>query len=99
MRTRTAPARTGNLFADFGFPSVEAENLLLRSRLMSEIRRVARGLTPSRAAARLGVTQTRLSELLRGEIDEFNIDSLINMLSTAGMRVELRVRRSRPAPP
>ena len=97
-RTAAAVARTGNLFADFGFPYVEAENLLLRSRLMSEIRTVARGLGKSRAARRLGVPQSRLDELLRGEIDEFSIDALINMLSEAGMRVELRVKKSRPTP-
>jgi predicted XRE-type DNA-binding protein len=100
MSKRTAPsARTGNLFADFGFPSVEAENLLLRSRLMSEVRTVTRGSTRSRAARRLGITQPRLNELMRGEIDEFSIDTLVNMLSEAGVRVELRVRRKRPTVP
>jgi predicted XRE-type DNA-binding protein len=96
-RTATA-ARTGNLFAEFGFPYVEAENLLLRSRLMSEVRKVARGLTKARAAKRLGVAQSRLADLLRGEIDEFSVDALINMLSEAGMQVQLRVRRRRSAP-
>jgi predicted XRE-type DNA-binding protein len=96
-RTATA-ARTGNLFADFGFPPVEAENLLLRSRLMSEIRRVAHGLPKSQAAKRLGITQSRLDDLLRGEIDEFSVDALINMLSEAGMRVELRMKKKRPNP-
>jgi len=65
---------------------------------MSEIRTVARELGRSRAARRLGVPQSRLDELLRGEIDEFSIDALINMLSEAGMRVELRVKKSRPTP-
>lgn len=99
MSKRTAPAaRTGNLFAEFGFPYVEAENLLLRSRLMSEVRRVARGSTKARAAKRLGVAQSRLNDLLRGEIDEFSVDALINMLSEAGVQVQLRVKRRRPAP-
>ena len=96
MSKRTAAAaRTGNLFAEFGFPYVEAENLLLRSRLMSEARKVARGLTKARAAKRLGVAQSRLGELLRGEIDEFSVDALVNMLSEAGMQVQLRVRKRR----
>jgi predicted XRE-type DNA-binding protein len=99
MSRQTAPAaRTGNLFAEFGFPYVEAENLLLRSRLMSEVRKVARGLTKARAAKRLGVAQSRLDDLLRGEIDEFSVDALINMLSEAGMQVQLRVRKRRPNP-
>ena len=97
MRRRTVTmARTGNLFTQFGFPYVEAENLLLRSRLMSEIRKVARGLSKARAAKRLGVTQSRLNDLLRGEIDAFSVDALINMLSEAGMHVELRVKKKRP---
>ena len=97
MRRRTVTlARTGNLFAQFGFPYVEAESLLLRSRLMSEIRKVARGLSKARAAKRLGVTQSRLNDLLRGEIDAFSVDALINMLSEAGMHVELRVKKRRP---
>jgi predicted XRE-type DNA-binding protein len=99
MSRQTAPAaRTGNLFAEFGFPYVEAENLLLRSRLMSEVRKIARGLTKARAAKRLGVAQSRLDDLLRGEIDEFSVDALINMLSEAGMQVQLRVRKRQPNP-
>ena len=99
MSRQTAPAaRTGNLFAEFGFPYVEAENLLLRSRLMSEVRKVARGLTKARAAKRLGVAQSRLDDLLGGEIDEFSVDALINMLIEAGMQVQLRVRKRRPNP-
>jgi predicted XRE-type DNA-binding protein len=99
MSRQMAPAaRTENLFAEFGFPYVEAENLLLRSRLMSEVRKVARGLTKARAAKRLGVAQSRLDDLLRGEIDEFSVDALINMLSEAGMQVQLRVRKRRPNP-
>jgi len=66
---------------------------------MSEVRKVARGLTKARAAKRLGVAQSRLDDLLRGEIDEFSVDALINMLSEAGMQVQLRVRkRRRPNP-
>ena len=97
MRRQTVTmARTGNLFAQFGFPYVEAENLLLRSRLMSEVRKAARGLSKARAAKRLGVTQSRLNDLLRGEIDAFSVDALINMLSEAGMHIELRVKKKRP---
>ena len=97
MRRRTVTmARTGNLFAQFGFPHVEAESLLLRSRLMSEVRKAVRGLSKARAAKRLGVTQSRLNDLLRGEIDAFSVDALINMLSEAGMHVELRVKKKRP---
>ena len=84
---------SGNVFEDLGFSPGEAENLLLRAQLMSKIRSVARGMTQAQAAKRLGVTQPRLNDLLRGKIDKFSLDSLVNMLAAAGMRVELRVKK------
>jgi predicted XRE-type DNA-binding protein len=49
------------------------------------------GLSQSRAAKLFGVTQPRISDLVRGKIDLFSIDTLVNMLTAAGMHVELRV--------
>ena len=83
-----------NVFSDLGFSAAEAGNLLLRSQLMSEIREIARGMTQSQAAKRLGVTQPRINDLLRGKIDKFSLDALVNMLTKAGMRVELRVKKA-----
>jgi len=54
-----------------------------------------RGLTQVQAAKLFGVAQPRVSDLCRGKIDRFTIDTLINMLAHAGMRVRLKV--SRPA--
>jgi predicted XRE-type DNA-binding protein len=85
---------SGNVFADLGFPSAEAENLFLRSQLMSEIREIARGLSQAQAAKRLGVTQPRINDLLRGKIDKFSIDALVIMLNKAGMHVELCVKKA-----
>lgn len=85
---------SGNVFSDIGFPSEEAQNLLLRSQLMSEIRAVARGVTQGDAAKLFGVTQPRINDLLRGKIDKFSLDALVNMLAKAGMRVEMRVRKA-----
>lgn len=84
----------GNVFRDLGFPQPEAENLLLRAQLMSEIRDIARGMTQSEAAKQFGVTQPRVNDLLRGKIDKFSLDALVNMLAKAGMRVELRVKKA-----
>jgi predicted XRE-type DNA-binding protein len=42
---------------------------------------------------RLGVTQPRVNELLRGTIDKFSLDALVVMLNKAGMHVEMRVRK------
>ena len=54
----------------------------------------ARGLTQKKAAATLGVTQPRGSNLLRGKIDLFSTDALITMLAHAGLRVDIRVKSS-----
>jgi predicted XRE-type DNA-binding protein len=87
-------AGSGNVFRDLGFPEAEAQNLLLRSDLMSKIRTAARGMTQVQAAKRFGVSQPRINDLLRGRIDKFSLDALVNMLATAGMRVEVRVRKA-----
>ncbi len=44
------------------------------------------------AAARLGVTQPRVSDLIRGKIDLFSLDALVNMVSAAGLHVDMTVR-------
>lgn len=83
----------GNIFSDLGFTGEEAENLKIRSTLMMEIHRVieARGLRQREAARLFGVSQPRISELVHGKIDQFSIDSLVNMLAHAGFRVEVSV--------
>jgi predicted XRE-type DNA-binding protein len=85
---------SGNVFSDLGFAPAEAENLLLRAQLMSEIREATRGMTQGQAAKRYGVTQPRINDLLRGKIDKFSLDALVNMLAKAGMRVEMRVKKA-----
>ena len=71
----------------------EAENLRIRAALMREITEYIRreSLTQSAAARLFGVTQPRISDLVRGKIDLFSIDSLVNMLAAAHLRVEMRV--------
>lgn len=85
---------SGNVFADLGFPPEEAHNLALRAELMSRIRRAAKGLTQAEAARRFGVTQPRINDLLRGKIDKFSLDALVNMLGKAGLRVDVQVRKA-----
>ena len=71
----------------------EAENMKLRSALMIALKQhVARaGLSQSQAAKLFGVTQPRVSDLLRGKINLFGLDALVNMAVAAGLHVELRV--------
>ena len=84
----------GNVFADLGFEPAEAENLHIRTGLMIQILRMMneRGLKQKQAAVLFGVSQPRISDLKRGKIDEFNIDSLVNMLGHAGIRIDLAFR-------
>jgi predicted XRE-type DNA-binding protein len=71
----------------------EAENMRLRSSLMMALKEhISReGLTQRRAAEVFGVTQPRVSDLIRGKIELFGLDSLVNMAAAAGLRVEIRV--------
>lgn len=87
---------SGNVFRDLGFPPEEAQNLLLRSDLMTRIERYVKtsGLKQKDAAARLGVTQPRLNDLLKGKIEKFSLDALVNMLGRAGMRIALSVKKA-----
>lgn len=87
---------SGNVFQDIGFAPGEARNLQLRAELMMRIERYvsASGLTQTEAAKRLGVTQPRLNDLLRGRIEKFSLDALVNMLGRVGMRVELKVKKA-----
>lgn len=74
----------------------EAENMKLRSALMIELRRHLdeSGLNQSEAAKLFGVTQPRVSDLVRGKIDRFALDTLVNMLAAAGMHVEMRIAKA-----
>ena len=70
-----------------------AENLKLRSSVMMALEQHirAKGWTQAEAARQLGVTQPRISDLVRGKIDLFSLDTLVNMATAAGLHVELRV--------
>jgi len=74
----------------------EAENMKLRSGLMMALKaHLARtGLSQSQAAKLFGVTQPRISDLMRGKINLFGLDALVNMAAAAGMHVEMRVREA-----
>jgi predicted XRE-type DNA-binding protein len=88
---------TGNVFRDLGFSPEEAAHLKVRSDLMIQLQRLitSRGLKQADAAKILRVTQPRVSNLLRGRIDLFSTDALIDMLARTGVRVRLVLKTSR----
>jgi predicted XRE-type DNA-binding protein len=55
---------------------------------------VAEGMTQAEAAKKLGVTQPRISDLMRGKINVFAIDSLVNMVARAGLRIEMHIGKA-----
>lgn len=71
----------------------EAENMKLRATLMRQLRRhiEAQGWKQAETAAKLGVTQPRVSDLLRGKIDKFSLDMLVNMSTAAGLKVSVKI--------
>jgi predicted XRE-type DNA-binding protein len=74
----------------------QAENMKLRSALMMALKDhiASEGLSQGQAAKVFGVTQPRVSDLMRGKIDLFGLDTLVNMLAAAGLHVEVHVAKA-----
>jgi predicted XRE-type DNA-binding protein len=72
----------------------EATNMKIRSQLMSTLTKnlKLRKLSQAESAKLLGVTQPRISDLSRGRVDLFSIDTLVNMLSKLGIQVYFETR-------
>ena len=71
----------------------EAENMKLRSALMIALKEhlTRAGLNQTEAAKLFGITQPRVSDLMRGKIGLFGLDALVNMAVAAGLHVEMRI--------
>jgi predicted XRE-type DNA-binding protein len=72
------------------------ENLKMRSALMIALKEhiVSEGITQAQAAKKFGVTQPRISDLVRGKIELFAIDTLVNMLARAGLHIEIQIEKA-----
>ena len=73
-----------------------AANMRLRSSLLIAVEQEVRswGLTQAKAADRLGVTQPRLNDLLRGKADKFSLDALVDLSARAGLAVKLDIGKA-----
>jgi predicted XRE-type DNA-binding protein len=93
---RVTPS-TGNVFRDLGFSKEESEHLLVRADLLIQVQKAvaSRGLKQAEAAKVLRVTQPRVSDLLRGRIDLFSTDTLIDMLARLGVGIRLVIKTPR----
>jgi predicted XRE-type DNA-binding protein len=101
MRKKSDPRRadtrrtksSGNVFIDLGFDPAEAKVMALRAEAMIRIEQHlrAQGWTQVEAAKRLGVTQPRVSRLLKGRWQDFSLDMLLTLAARAGLEPELRL--------
>lgn len=89
-------ARFENVWDAIEKTPAQAMNMKLRASLMLALTEYIRkeGLSQGQAAKKFGVTQPRISDLMRGRIDLFAIDTLVNMLAMAGMQVKLQVGKA-----
>jgi predicted XRE-type DNA-binding protein len=101
MKKRTDPRLSdtrrikgsGNVFLDLGFDPAEAKVLALRAEVMIRMERhlKAQGWTQAEAARRLGITQPRVSRLIKGKWQDFSLDMLLTLAARAGLHPELKL--------
>ena len=83
---------SGNVFADLGLP--DAEKLKIKTGLVVEIRKAMRSLelTQQEAAKRMGITQPKVSAMMRGEFTNLSERKLMDCLTRLGYDIEIKVR-------
>jgi predicted XRE-type DNA-binding protein len=83
---------SGNVFIDLGYPPDEAAILQMRADLMADLRKLikAKNLTQAKAADILGVSQSRVSDLIRGKWERFSLEMLITLATKAGLHVTIQ---------
>ncbi|GHU29207.1 hypothetical protein AGMMS50256_13600 [Betaproteobacteria bacterium] len=84
---------SGNVFVDLGFPPAEAEVMKLRAEVMICMKKRLKetGWTQAEAARHLGVTQPRVSRLIKGQVEDFSLDMLLTLAARAGLSPKLRL--------
>ena len=82
---------SGNIFLDLGFPPHEAEVMLLRAKLAEALRvwMERKKLTQAQAAKRFGISQPRVSEIMRGKVELLSLDYLVGLCAKVGIVVKL----------
>ena len=90
MKKKTTKA-SGNVFIDLGFDPAEAAVLQIRANMMSDLRLYIekQQLTQSEAAKRLGIAQSRVSDLVRGKWEKFSLEMLITLEARLGRTVRV----------
>ncbi len=83
---------SGNVFVDLGFDPAEAAVLQMRSNLMCDLRLYIEKhkLTQVEAAKRLGISQSRVSDLTRGKWEKFSLEMLITLEARLGRKIQVK---------
>ena len=83
---------SGNVYADLGLP--DAERLKIKTGLVVEIRKAIRrlGLTQQDAAKRMGITQPKVSDMMRGDFSNLSERKLMDCLNRLGYDIEIKVK-------
>ena len=83
---------SGNVFADLGL--ADAEKLKIKTGLVIEIKKAmrTRGLTQQEAAKRMGITQSKVSDMMRGDFTNLSERKLMDCLTRMGYDIEIKVR-------
>ena len=84
---------SSNVFIDLGFEPAEAAVLQMRATLMSDLRAYIEreGLSQAEAAERLGIAQSRVSDLVRSKWEKFSLEMLITLEARLGRSVNLEL--------
>jgi predicted XRE-type DNA-binding protein len=90
--SKTVVHSSGNIFIDLGYSADKAAILQMRADLMADLRNFIKDkrLTQAKAAGILGISQSRVSDLIRGKWERFSLEMLITLATRAGMRVTLK---------
>ncbi|HEY9909129.1 MAG TPA: XRE family transcriptional regulator [Thermosynechococcaceae cyanobacterium] len=93
MTETTITQAADNIFLDLGFSAPEADNLLIRAKLMLALQTHIRqqNWTPSQAAHQLNQSSDQITALVQGKIGQFSVDTLIALLNQVGMSVQVEV--------
>jgi predicted XRE-type DNA-binding protein len=77
----------------------EAANMTARADLLLANRERVRAwsLTQEEAAARLGLTRPRLNDLMRGKLEKFSLDALVNIAAAAGFKLHIELEEVKAA--
>jgi predicted XRE-type DNA-binding protein len=83
---------SGNVFIDLGYSPEEAAILQMRAALMAKLRKFieTKKLTQANAAKILCISQSRVSDLIRGKWERFSLEMLVTLATRAGMQVRLK---------